>query len=188
MTTMDTITEEIAHFIGLFHTNVEDARARDAYQDFSLHTPEQFIAPSAVSQSHFEAPYVLIDFDPSVAYKAPAGFTPIWHPHFIGRYDHPSIPLVDIRTHYGLHEMPQHEHPYYVSGKSFTWEIQPPGSIANFIIQAASLSDNDSFAVGGMASPSIPRPSITANCWIPRNRSFRIRRSAISICRQRRRT
>ncbi|EUB97713.1 hypothetical protein PMI07_000273 [Rhizobium sp. CF080] len=158
MTTMDTITEEIAHFIGLFHTNVEDARLRDAYKDFSLYTPEQFIPPSAVTQSHFEAPYDLLGFDPYVAYKSPASFTPLWHPRFVGGYDHPSIPVVEIRTLYGRHEMPQHEYPFYGSGKSFTWEIQPPGSVANFIVQAASLSDNDSFAVGGHGLTFNPTP------------------------------
>jgi hypothetical protein len=158
MTTMDTITEEIAHFIGLFHTNVEDARLRDSYKDFSLYTPEQFIPPSVVTQSHFEAPYELLGFDPYVAYKSPASFTPIWHPHFVGGYDHPSIPVVEIRTLYGRHEMPQHEYPSYASGKSFTWEIEPPGSVANFIVQAASLSDNDSFGVGGHGLTFNPTP------------------------------
>jgi hypothetical protein len=158
MTTMDTITEEIAHFIGLFHTNVEDARLRDSYQDFSLDTPEQFIPTSAVFRSNFEAPYELLGFDPGVVYKAPASFTPIWHPHFVGRYDHPPIPTMEIKTYYGRHEMPQHEYPFYASGKSFTWEIQPPGSVANFIVQVASLSDNDSFAVGGHGLTFNPTP------------------------------
>lgn len=158
MTMMDTITEEIAHFIGLFHTNVEDARLRDNYTDFSLNTPEQFIPPSVATPSHFEAPYDLLGFDPSVVYKAPATFTPIWHPHFVGRYDHPSIPIVEIRTHYGRHEMPRHEYPSYASGKSFTLGIQPLGSVVNFIVQAASLSDNDSFGVGGHGLAFNPAP------------------------------
>ncbi|CAN7489393.1 hypothetical protein [Neorhizobium sp. LjRoot104] len=158
MTTMDTITEEIAHFIGLFHTNVEDARLRDSYQDFTVYTPEQFIPTSVVIQSNFEAPYELLGFDPGVVYKAPATYTPIWHPHFAARYDHPPIPTVDIKTYYGRHEMPQHEYPLYANGKALIWEIQPPGSVANFIVQAASLSDNDSFGVGGHGLTFNPTP------------------------------
>ncbi len=158
MTTMDTITQEIAHFIGLFHTNVEDARLREAYSDFSLYTPEQAVPQSTAPQSHFEAPYDLIDFDPSLVYKAPASFTPIWHPHFVGRYDHPIIPQVEIRMHHGPHEMPHHVHPFYFGGKSLTWQIEPPGSVANFIVQAASLSDNDSFGVGGHGLRFDPTP------------------------------
>ena len=70
--TMDRITEEIAHFIGLFHLSNEQARVREAYEKFTpdKSTPSDPDTPPLIL-SDFEAPYELLDFEPWVRYHAP---------------------------------------------------------------------------------------------------------------------
>jgi hypothetical protein len=150
MTTMDKITEEIAHFIGLFHTTVEEARQRDAYPDFTYYMQKDHLYTDPFITSSFDAPYEFLGFDPDVLYKAPAYVRPLEHPSFVSWQHHPPIPVVRDDSEYFPPEQPQDVLPGARLGQTFAMPpIEPPGSVVNYILQAASLSDDDSFNVGG---------------------------------------
>lgn len=150
MTTMDRITEEIAHFIGLFHLSNEQARVREAYEKFTpdKSTPSDPDTPPLIL-SDFEAPYELLDFEPWVRYHAPA---------------YPLLPYSAKLAPWTLVKFKQlqpasewqkdlysgpHMMQYGFSQTILLPEIQPPGSIANYLNQIITLSDNDYFGVGG---------------------------------------
>ncbi|WP_117190445.1 hypothetical protein [Rhizobium terrae] len=159
MTTMDKVTEEIAHFIGLFHTTVEETRLRDAYTDFFYYAAKEHIVATPFVPSTFHAPYEFVGFDPDVPYKAPVYTTPLWHPSFSGHYSHPPIPVVESEFVFVSIELPEDTLPGFRSGHSFAVKhMEPPGSVANYIVQAASLSDDDQFNVGGSKLIFNPKP------------------------------
>lgn len=148
--TMDRITEEIAHFIGLFHLSNEQARVRENYEKFTYDKAapaDPDISPLIVSP--FEAPYELLDFEPWVRYHAP---------------NYPLLPysaklapwtLVKFKQLQPVSEWQKdlysgpHLMQYGFSQTILLPEIQPPGSIANYLNQTIGLSDNDYFGVGG---------------------------------------
>jgi hypothetical protein len=147
----DKITEEIAHFIGVFHVSVEDARFREAYQQFSFNPAPSGLEPLAVIGPHFTAPYELLGYDPGFDYRSPR--TEPWHAY--------ARPVKFHDTH----------HPNNIAGKisgstGYDWpryeaarlhwtvkytppDLEPPGSVANYIHQIITLSDDDYFSVGG---------------------------------------
>jgi hypothetical protein len=149
MTAMDRITEEISHFIGMFHMSVEQTRMREAYNEFTPR-PDNPSDPDIPewAPSKFQAPYGLIGYDPGVDY-VPPGFE-------IEKVT-PWMPLK-----FKFLKVPDMEPPYFGSpakllsgfapGLTITMtlpQIDPPGSIANYIHQVIYLSDNDYFGVGG---------------------------------------
>lgn len=158
MTTMDKITEEISHFIGLFHTTIEDVRLREAYTDFTYHVPQHHLRVEPVFDSNFEAPFEFLGFDPGVSYKAPAYVKPITHPAFLSHIQHPPIPVVDGPSEYPGMDLPRDLGPAGPRSMSVTLEIDPPGSVANYMVQAAGLSDDDYFNVGGSGLAFNPEP------------------------------
>ncbi|OHV85003.1 hypothetical protein [Rhizobium sp. LCM 4573] len=158
MTTMDKITEEISHFIGLFHTTIEDVRLREAYTDFSYYVTQQPLRVEPVFDSSFEAPFEFLGFDPGVSYKAPAYVKPITHPAFLSHIEHPPIPLVDGQREFPHMDLPKDLGPVGPRTMSVTLEIDPPGSVANYMVQAAGLSDDDYFNVGGSGLIFKPDP------------------------------
>ena len=150
MTTMDRITEEIAHFIGLFHLNEEHARVREAYEKF---TPAK-AAPSDPDVSPlivpaFDAPYELLDFEPWVRYHAPAypllPYSAKLAPWTLVKFKQLQ-PVTEWQK--DLYSGP-HLMQYGFSQTILLPEIQPPGSIANYLNQIIALSDDDYFGVGG---------------------------------------
>lgn len=159
MTAMDKITEEIAHFIGLFHTTVEEARQRDAYPDFSYYTQKDHLHTEPFISSTFDAPYEFLGFDPDVFYKPPAYLRPLEHPSFASWQHHPPILVVRDDSPYFPPEQTEEIFPGARIGQAFTVPpIEPPGSVVNYIIQAASLSDDDTFNVGGSNLEFHPDP------------------------------
>jgi hypothetical protein len=147
---MDKITEEIAHFIGVFHVSVEDARYREAYQEFTLNPVHSETDAHPVVDSVFAAPFELIDYEPGVDYRPP-GHDP-WHVR-------PWTPMFHLLPHRHsvdeLHVAREHHWPHHWSThvaattKFIAPEMQPPGSVANYLNQEIVLSDNDYFSVGG---------------------------------------
>lgn len=67
---MDRISEEIAHFIGLFHLEVEGQRLRLDYDAFAVEREETERQKSETPVLVVGAPYALDGFDPQVAYKS----------------------------------------------------------------------------------------------------------------------
>jgi hypothetical protein len=148
---LDKITEEIAHFIGVFHVSVEDARYRESYQEFTLNPVQTEPDVHPVVDSTFAAPFELLDYEPGIDYRSP-GHDP-WHvrpwtPMFQGL---PRLHGADD-LHVGRdHHWSQHWS-YHAASKTLKFdapEMQPPGSVANYLNQAIVLSDDDYFSVGG---------------------------------------
>lgn len=147
---MDRVTEEISHFIGLFHTIIEDARLRDKYTDFSYLPPKDHVPPHPLPTTDFDAPYELLGFDPDVRYKAPFFVEPVAHPSFHSSYRYPPIPIVEDDGPAFSPDMPKGPATVArVAHAKATFEIDPPGSVVNYFVQAAELADNDYFSVGG---------------------------------------
>ncbi|MCC2610888.1 hypothetical protein ABK249_08440 [Neorhizobium sp. Rsf11] len=159
MTAMDQITDEIAHFIGLFHMRIEEARLRDAYPDFSYHAQKSNLHSQPVALSDFDAPYEFIGFDPQISYKAPIYLRPIDHTKPLSWHDRSSIPSVEDVSPAPPPYHPEKDLPGHHTGSPAEMlTIEPPGSVANYIVQAASLSDDDNFNVGGSNIEFNPQP------------------------------
>ena len=148
MSAMDRITEEISHFIGMFQMSIEQARMRDAYDDF---LPRTAISSDPDmpewNPSNLKASYELIGYDPGVDYD-PRGFsvekvTPWSQLKFkflkVPGTEPPSGSPTNLLTD-------------FAPTLAFTMtlpQIDPPGSIVNYIHQVIYLSDDDYFSVGG---------------------------------------
>ena len=151
MTMFDKITEEIAHFIGVFHVSVEDARFREAYQEFSFNHVPSGLEPLPAIVPDFAAPYQLLGYDPGIVYRSPAPEN--WHAY--------SRPVKFRDTHHPSnidengpgstwYDWPKYEAVGSHWTTKFTpQELEPPGSVANYINQIVALSDDDYFSVGG---------------------------------------
>lgn len=150
MTAMDRITEEIAHFIGLFHLTNEQARGRETYDKF---TPDKAVpsdpeTPPIVADT-FEAPYDLLGFEPWLRYHGPA--YPLL-PYSAKLAPWTLVKFKQLQVH-GEWQGSAYSglHPFQVgfSHSILLPELQPPGSIINYLNQFISLSDDDYFGVGG---------------------------------------
>jgi hypothetical protein len=148
----DKITEEIAHFIGVFHISIEDARVREAYQEFSFNSPQSDLNTPPVPETGFAAPFQLLDYDPDLNYRSPwpdlrhlfprmPEFRTIPHPQNAEE----TIPrnLSSLWPQEGIH-VTSHGAIRFIQP-----ELEPPGSVVNYINQAIGLSDDDDFGVGG---------------------------------------
>lgn len=152
MTIMDKITEEIAHFIGVFHISVEDARFRETYPEFSFNPDQSELDPLPVIDTDFAAPYQLLGYEPGLDYRSPG--PELWHPYLRPTKfeDTPHPQSADgpapSNTEY---DWPKHEAaaPSRGTTKFIPPEIEPPGSVVNHLNQAIALSDDDYFGVGG---------------------------------------
>ena len=148
MSAMDRITEEISHFVGMFQITVEQARLRDAYDHFvpRLEMPSDPELPEW-NPANLKASYSLMGYDPGVDY-APTGFgveklTPWASLKFkflkVALSDQPSGSPTNLLSEFT---------PALAITMSLP-EIDPPGSIANYLHQFIYLSDHDYFSVGG---------------------------------------
>lgn len=145
---LDKITEAIAHFIGLFQTDTEQARLRDDYLQFkalqAIDAADEQHTPDQVS---FQTPYALDNPDPGIHYvPAPTVLVPEKVGSGVG-YPTPNIPVpLDLPSV----APPQYIAPYlpafhHVGGG--TAELAPPGSVAVHVAQINNLSDNDFAAI-----------------------------------------
>jgi hypothetical protein len=147
---LDKVSEAIAHFIGLFQIETEQARLRDDYLEFkALQAAQQADQPEDHAPLAFQSPYDFDDPDPGLHY-VPVGpdletltsptdvtYTPLGFPINGGFYPvtYPGYaPLI---------------YPPYHSGMP-VFELQPPGSVAVHIAQINNLSDNDFVNVGAV--------------------------------------
>lgn len=152
MSMFDKITEEIAHFIGVFHISTEDARMRETYPEFSFNPPQSDVNTPPVPETDFAAPFQLLDYDPDLNYRSPwpdlrhfsprlPEFRTIPHP----QNGEETIPgnVSSLWPQQGIH-VTSHSAIRFIQP-----ELEPPGSVVNYISQAIGLSDDDDFGVGG---------------------------------------
>ncbi|WEX10468.1 hypothetical protein [Chelativorans sp. AA-79] len=156
---MDRITEAIAHFIGLFDLTVEEARLRDGYENFHAKkaaAPDLSDLPAA--DVPFEAPYQLLGYDPKLAYQALPQTIIAIYPWLNLEFARPEIPVN------GFYETASPVSFSFVNTAHATSyriempEVEPVGSVANYVHQGIKLSDNDYFSVGGHGLIFAPDP------------------------------
>ena len=150
---MDGVTEIIAHFVGHFHTLIEQARMREAY--------DKFLAAKADQLDHEELPFITAQFDarfqlgsyvPELDYEPPApelvpvvpwsyvSFVPPDLPELTGKFYAQWPALLQLA--------PASIAISYIT-KTILPDVEPLGSIGNYLVQKISLTDNDYFSVGG---------------------------------------
>jgi len=158
---MDRITEAIAHFIGFFDLTVEEARLREAYQEFkagkALNAPHPDLPDTRLS---FEAPYQLLGYEPGLAYQAPPQpIVPIEAVHKL-TFSRPEVPLSGPPDSAisGEFSSAAATVVYTASYRVHLPEIKPVGSVANYFHQGIGLSDDDYFSIGGNGLVFAPHP------------------------------
>jgi hypothetical protein len=159
---MDSVTEIIAHFVGHFHTLIEQARMRETY--------EKFLADKAEQSDYEELPFIAAQFDarfqlgsyvPALAYDPPTPDIATVIPWSNVRFAPPDLP--DFTDKFFaqwpamLQLAPAAIALSYVT-KTILPDVEPLGSIANYLIQKISLSDDDYFGVGDAGLLFSPEP------------------------------
>ncbi|MBD9375284.1 hypothetical protein IB238_21925 [Rhizobium sp. ARZ01] len=161
MTAMDKITEEIAHFIGMFQLNAERAIQRDAYDDFLARKPVNPDLPAPdLDKLPFAAPYDFLGYDPGVKYMSPGPdliYVPPW------KLPLPQLPFTPFDLEPSGFPQPPWHTPDGFSAVApartvLPPEPIPPGSVVTYINQTILLSDNDYFSVGGHGLVFSPNP------------------------------
>lgn len=145
---LDKVSEAIAHFVGLFETNVEEARQKQAYDGFRANqkADEQLPDPQTVAIK-VDASHTLKDFDPHVPYL---GLRPeieqvtVWSKV---AFTPPEIPVPDGPFLHDFTRLP--DGTTVGSGGVVLPQIEPPGDLAAIINQEIRLSDNDYVGFGG---------------------------------------
>jgi hypothetical protein len=149
----DSISETIAHFIGLFETQAETARLRHGYDEFSnvARNPH----PEPLPEPHAPAPRHVLELAPNnpvIKYAPEASET-----HVVAATPPIGINLMPVR-------MPEADWspklPSLVYGSSAEFEAGPtshlgpvPGSVGMIVAQYISLTDNDVVVIGEYAGP-----------------------------------
>lgn len=150
---MDSVTEIIAHFFGHFHTLIEQARMREAYDEFLADKADQLDYPELpFIEAQFDARFQLGSYVPELAYEPPAPDILLVVPWSYVRFVPPELPELTDKLYAQwpalLQLAPASIALSYVT-KTILPDIEPLGSVANYLIQKISLSDNDYFNVGG---------------------------------------
>ncbi|EHK54153.1 hypothetical protein [Allomesorhizobium alhagi] len=151
---MDKITEAIAHFIGLFQITLEEARLRDAYEEFKAQQArKQDEGDLSGLQVTAGAPFAFEGFSPEVKY-APVPPEYVWldAASFV-KFVPPDIPVLPPLQEAAFpgYVTPADANPGPSSGGRAVDlpDIPIIGSVAAIITQHIGLSDNDYFGVGG---------------------------------------
>ncbi|PWK71587.1 type I secretion protein [Aminobacter sp. AP02] len=157
------VTEAIVHFAGLFATADEEARLKQAYDEFrATHKADDKQPEHSTYTIKIDASHQFEDFDPYVPYKP---LKPGIEMATVLPYVHlapQDIPIPDGP----LLSPPDHNFPHaFIPGWSISHEVDvhlpeldPPGSVAIFINQEIRLSDNDYVSVGGSGLKFTPPP------------------------------
>jgi hypothetical protein len=145
---LDKVSEAIAHFVGLFETNVEEARQKQAYDGFRANQQAQQELPDPQTVAiKVDASHTLKDFDPNVPYLAmrpeieqvtvwsKVAFTP------------PDIEIPDGPFLHNFTRLP--DGTTVGSGGVVLPQIEPPGDLAAIVNQEIRLSDDDYVGFGG---------------------------------------
>lgn len=149
---LDKTSEAIAHFIGLFATILEDARERIAYDKFITSQTDLDPEPLPEIKTEFYHEHRLADFVPGVK----------WTPTSVGvvKDDIPQLPFRKIDVDIRLQDPETFQTTITkaaAGGSTLNLpEIQPLGSVANYINQMIGLSDDDYVGVGGSGLEFLP--------------------------------
>jgi hypothetical protein len=148
---LDRISEEIAHFIGLFHLHIEENRLRLEYEAFSLKRDEVEPEPGQLPELVVAAPYSLKGFDPGLVYQAaPATTAP--------DYNLPDTPPADAPPSPAQLPQPERVAPEVEIDQAWPWTswqftlppfVPLPNAILVSIRQTSELWDNDLLLVTG---------------------------------------
>ena len=147
---MDKITEEISHFIGIFHTSIEQARLRESYEDFAFRSQRGDVPSDLLPDRSFEAPYELLGYDPLLNYRPVAPIfppLPIWNVEPRPIAEGPDADTREVNV--SDQDIAQRAPMARMGGTLDVPPIDPVGSVANYLQQNIILSDNDVFSVGG---------------------------------------
>ncbi|WP_108395435.1 hypothetical protein [Devosia submarina] len=149
----DSISETIAHFIGLFETQAEIARLRHGYDEFShvVKNPN----PEPLPDAHSPLPRQVLELTPN---NPLIEYTPeATQAHVIASTPPLAIKLMPMR-------MPEPDWspklPSLMQGASPGVPVEPtpligpvPGSVGMIVAQYVELSDNDVVVIGGYSGP-----------------------------------
>lgn len=147
---MDQVTEEIAHFIGLFHTTIEQGRLRQDYTEFKAVQAAEAPPPEpGVVNVSFRSSYTLNDPEPELRYIP-------FSAEVVGAAAHTHVghtpPYVPIPTSL-LGGIQPFLPPGGISASTQTviveYVIAPPGAFATYASQDNRLYDDDYVSVGG---------------------------------------
>lgn len=148
----DSITETIAHFIGFFHTTLEQPRMRESYEKFLAQKSAQLeFEQVPIVQTPFDARFDLIGYTPDLDYTPqPAPLEKVYAWSNV-TFAPPVIPEMDMQiAAYPGWVVPDFSAPGAVARiVTILPDIEPLGSVVNYLVQKISLSDNDYFGVGG---------------------------------------
>ena len=147
---LDKVTEMVAHMIGIFHTEMEDQRLRDAYTAFkALKAADPDADPISTIAVSFKASYDLGDFAPTLSYVNPPPAPPAIDPMNWGSFYHDQ-PIASFNRF-----SPAVEGTYAFAGQIFGGgfaspvpTLEPPGSVAVITVQIAILFDDDWLVLG----------------------------------------
>ncbi|MHA6688262.1 type I secretion protein [Mesorhizobium sp. A556] len=166
---LDKITEAIAHFIGLFQIETEQARLRNDYLEFkALQAREAPPDQHDHTQVTFQSPYDFNDPDPGLHYvpAAPA-IVPLKVVTSVA-YAMPEIPVAGATPPviYPQYAAPPLLRDFLSSMRIV--ELTPPGSVAVHISQINNLSDNDFVNVGtnAVAFHAIGMPALALDALL----------------------
>lgn len=150
------ISETIAHFIGVFEISLEEARGREAYDEFRAHAAlAEKEAELKVYDPNLSESYTLVDISAQSRYFP--GFDP--------------LVLIEISTHTSMNYLavpfpdPWHTttgRPSLPDGFAFSasgqpaLEIDPPGSIGIVALQSNLATDHDILTMGDVEADWIP--------------------------------
>jgi hypothetical protein len=161
----DSVSEAIAHFIGLFETHAEAARLRFEYDEFSA--AQKAPANDSLPELHVKAPHHVLELAPN---NPLIEYTPLpSEAHVIAATPPADIKLMSVPMP-GTQWSPHQSLLLEASGADV--EAQPvpllgpiPGSVGMIVAQHAALTDNDVVVVGNYGGTLQPyQPDTSAGC------------------------
>ncbi|MBK5928096.1 hypothetical protein [Rhodobaculum claviforme] len=159
---LDRITEEIAHFIGMFHLGIEADRLRLEYDAFAASRAETDHTPTETPMPEVSAPYALKGFVPGLSYEHPQAQVPLL-----------PLPTIEVRALMpDVAAPPPPQAPAATDSRAgpvategqVTWILPEiaPNSLLIVISQTADLFDNDLVLVTGETPFTDPQVMVAA--------------------------
>lgn len=149
--TLGRTTDTIAHFIGLFHLDIEEMRLRMDYEAFKFARDPGKIDPIEPADIEIKAPFARKEFDPGVPY-VPTEALPAPVAPASPQINPPPPPTFDgARITPFMQDAPTPVLLAPAASNVFAILIPPPNSIAIAIQQSAIMYDNDLLLFSGTA-------------------------------------
>lgn len=147
---LDPTTEVVAHFIGLFHLDLEDLRLRSDYETFSALKAKQEFDPLLIIDINVRAPHAPREYNPRIEYEAPVPPTPPDEPASVAALPDPlSIEIAAQEAASAPEAPPAPEHDLHSpSGEVLLPSLPVPNSVVTATYQTAFLYDDDLLSQG----------------------------------------